>query len=210
MDALRSVASCRGLMLTTIWLGYVLAHTSKLVGMGQGYYGCHGGDDGDFDHPARLWQHSFPQNRGNNCGYRYFVVIFCAKQAYIPTFMTDGPTRKATPVEATNSAKSLAKPIKSVTWQVFDIQRLQDHVDAGRSVFVDVTASWCVTCQFNKKTVIESHAVQQWLRDDDDVIAMRADWTQPTQKLPPIWPHLGAMVSHLMFYMAPMQKMVSY
>ena len=62
------------------------------------------------------------------------------------------------------------------------MQKLQYHIDAGRLVFVDVTASWCVTCQFNKKTVIESHAIQQWLKADD-VVAMRADWTQPNAEI---------------------------
>ena len=85
-------------------------------------------------------------------------------------------------VVESNTLKSEVKSAQSVNWQPFDMQRLQYHLDAGRSVFVDVTARWCVTCQFNKKTVIESHAVQQWLKADD-VVAMRADWTQPNAEI---------------------------
>jgi thiol:disulfide interchange protein len=47
---------------------------------------------------------------------------------------------------------------------------------SGKVVFVDFTAAWCVTCQVNKRLVLESDAVQARLQRDD-VALLRADWT---------------------------------
>jgi thiol:disulfide interchange protein DsbD len=44
-------------------------------------------------------------------------------------------------------------------------------------VFVDFTAAWCVTCQYNKKTTLADAGL---LADFDarQVVLMRADWTR--------------------------------
>ncbi|MBP5858342.1 thioredoxin family protein [Marivibrio halodurans] len=65
-----------------------------------------------------------------------------------------------------------------IEWIAFDRAAIADHVAAGRTVFVDVTADWCVTCQWNKKTVVERGTVAEWL-SGPEVVAMRADWTRP-------------------------------
>lgn len=64
-------------------------------------------------------------------------------------------------------------------WVPFALPAIGDHVAAGRTVFVDVTADWCLTCQANKKLVVNRGAVAQRLRDTGSVVAMRADWTRP-------------------------------
>ena len=49
--------------------------------------------------------------------------------------------------------------------------------DAGHTVFVDFTAAWCVTCQFNKRTTLDD---RQLLADmaARQVRLLRADWTR--------------------------------
>ncbi len=65
-----------------------------------------------------------------------------------------------------------------IVWQPFDRGRIPRLVAAGKTVFVDVTADWCITCQANKKLVLEREPVRSWLRAPDTV-AMVADWTRP-------------------------------
>ncbi|NMM43533.1 hypothetical protein HH303_03525 [Rhodospirillaceae bacterium KN72] len=67
-------------------------------------------------------------------------------------------------------------------WQTFDPARIPSLVADGKTVLVDVTADWCVTCQWNKKTVLDSQSVTRWL-SDPSVVAMRADWTRPDPKI---------------------------
>ena len=65
----------------------------------------------------------------------------------------------------------------AVDWQPWSERRVQDALAAGRPVFVDFTAAWCVSCQANKKLVLERDAVVDEMRRLG-VVALRADWTQ--------------------------------
>ncbi len=67
---------------------------------------------------------------------------------------------------------------EAIAWRPFDKVALYNLVAEGHTVFVDVTAEWCVTCKANKALVIERGAVAQVLTSGK-VIAMRADWTRP-------------------------------
>ncbi|MFY8087351.1 MAG: protein-disulfide reductase DsbD family protein [Rubrivivax sp.] len=62
-------------------------------------------------------------------------------------------------------------------WQPWSEERVSTALQQGQPVFVDFTAAWCVTCQFNKRTVLSQPAVQQ-LFDSKRVLLLRADWTQ--------------------------------
>ena len=68
-------------------------------------------------------------------------------------------------------------------WTVFDEQRIYRLVAEGKTVFVDVTADWCITCQLNKRLVLSDDQVQQAF-EAGDVILMKADWTNPDPVIP--------------------------
>ena len=67
-------------------------------------------------------------------------------------------------------------------WVAFDEAAIPDLVAKDKVVFVDVTADWCITCQANKKLVIDRNPVADRLRRDG-VIAMKADWTNPDPRI---------------------------
>ena len=49
-------------------------------------------------------------------------------------------------------------------------------------VFLDITADWCATCQFNKVNVLNSTKIKK-LFEENDVFLVRADWTRPNEKV---------------------------
>lgn len=75
------------------------------------------------------------------------------------------------------TAKYWATPLADeLVWQPLDTEQLQTHVKAGKTVFVDVTADWCVTCKANKIGVLLQDPVYSALQAND-IILMKGDWT---------------------------------
>jgi len=57
---------------------------------------------------------------------------------------------------------------------------------AGKNVFVDFTAEWCVTCKVNESVAIKTDTTQQALADNNIEFVI-ADWTNPD-------PHIAALL----------------
>ncbi|MEO8024046.1 MAG: thioredoxin family protein [Polaromonas sp.] len=79
-----------------------------------------------------------------------------------------------------NVIKPLGAPsvvAASGRWLAWEPGRVDQLTAEGRSVFVDFTAAWCVTCQYNKTTTLANADV---LADVDakNVALLRADWTR--------------------------------
>jgi thiol:disulfide interchange protein DsbD len=62
-------------------------------------------------------------------------------------------------------------------WQPWSAERVAQGQAEGRTVFVDYTAAWCVTCQFNKRTTLAAADVKAAF-DAKNVLLLRADWTR--------------------------------
>jgi thiol:disulfide interchange protein DsbD len=80
---------------------------------------------------------------------------------------------------ATGVTSEVAKPsvASSEAWQDYTPQRVAQLVAAGQPVFVDFTAAWCVTCQVNKRLVLNTDTVRQAFAQGK-VALVRADWTR--------------------------------
>ena len=70
----------------------------------------------------------------------------------------------------------------ATNWVAFDRAQIARLVSQGNTVFVDVTADWCLTCKANKALVIDREPVASAL-EAPDVIAMQADWTRPDDNI---------------------------
>ncbi|MBS0185156.1 MAG: thioredoxin family protein [Proteobacteria bacterium] len=67
-------------------------------------------------------------------------------------------------------------------WIPYSSQSLENHLQKGDSVLVDVTAEWCLTCKMNKFRVFQNHTFKK-LAKEHGLILMRADWTRPNAKI---------------------------
>jgi thiol:disulfide interchange protein len=70
---------------------------------------------------------------------------------------------------------SVRTPPKS-PWKDYTPERVQQLRDMGKPVFIDFTATWCVTCQANKKLVLNTTKIQERFKALD-VTLIKADWT---------------------------------
>ena len=63
----------------------------------------------------------------------------------------------------------------------FDID-INHLVQEDKIVFLDITADWCATCQFNKINVLNSETVVKLFKENN-ISLVRADWTRPNNKI---------------------------
>ncbi|MEM7172378.1 MAG: protein-disulfide reductase DsbD domain-containing protein [Pseudomonadota bacterium] len=71
---------------------------------------------------------------------------------------------------------------ESDAWAPLDEAAIQERVAAGQIVFVDVTADWCITCQVNKKVVLDREDIAERLMAPE-VVLQRGDWTLPNDEI---------------------------
>jgi thiol:disulfide interchange protein len=82
---------------------------------------------------------------------------------------TVGPTVMEPPPQAAARADG--------SWEPWSESRVRELVAAGRPVFVDFTAAWCITCQYNKQTTLADAGLLAEMRERR-VALLRADWTR--------------------------------
>jgi suppressor for copper-sensitivity B len=88
----------------------------------------------------------------------------------------------AAPLFAPAGANDGARALDDSIWRPFDQAEIHRLVAGGKTVLVDVTADWCLTCQVNKAAVLNRDPVAGIL-ESGDVVAMKADWTRPSQEI---------------------------
>jgi thiol:disulfide interchange protein len=67
-------------------------------------------------------------------------------------------------------------------WQPFSVGALSKLRSEGKTVMVDFTADWCLTCKTNLKFAINTPGVLEVIRSND-VVPLLADWTDGSQEI---------------------------
>ena len=93
------------------------------------------------------------------------VVLFIAAVSPLPGVMHIQPS----PPEFAR-----VENITQVKWSPQTVEEMRGH---GKAIFVDFTASWCITCQVNERTSLSTAAVKQALASTN-TIYMVADSTK--------------------------------
>ncbi len=88
---------------------------------------------------------------------------------------TIGPN--VTRLQDPTPGQAVATAVEGVSWQPWSPQAQAELVAQGRPVFVDFTAAWCVTCQYNKRTTLADASVLGDMAGKN-VALLRADWTR--------------------------------
>lgn len=95
------------------------------------------------------------------------VIVLCAVAIgfVAPTELAIAPTASTTSSAIQNQ------------WQPWSPATLSQFQSQGRPVFVDFTASWCLSCQVNERVALDRPQVQQAFASAN-VVLLRADWTR--------------------------------
>jgi suppressor for copper-sensitivity B len=67
-------------------------------------------------------------------------------------------------------------------WLDFNSVNIETLIEEGNIVFVDITADWCATCQYNKINVLNSKIIEKTF-DQFDVIKIKGDWTKSNDNI---------------------------
>lgn len=109
--------------------------------------------------------------KGKGSGFKWLAAVV-ALVAITGGFLTIPGIQKS----HASSTTKMNRPSSAASWVAYDRAAIDQARAQGRSVFVDFTAAWCITCQLNKKAVLETDTVLKMFQDND-VLIMRADWT---------------------------------
>ncbi len=75
-----------------------------------------------------------------------------------------------------------AEESDGIAWIPFSAQKLADLQADGKSVFVDFTADWCITCKYNERTAINTPTIRAILAEKR-IVPMKADWTNANPEI---------------------------
>jgi len=79
----------------------------------------------------------------------------------------------------------LAGPVvvdEKIAWRSFDSALVYEALAAGRPVFMDYTADWCMNCKANERLFIETPQVREVL-ERTQIIPMKADLTVENEEI---------------------------
>ena len=95
--------------------------------------------------------------------------------------------------EAEVNAKFEARAAEQMTedgWYRYTPELIENFARAGRTVFIDATADWCLTCKANEAAVLSRPDFLQAM-DSLNVARVKADWTRETPEVAKLLKSMG-------------------
>jgi thiol:disulfide interchange protein DsbD len=86
------------------------------------------------------------------------------------------------PGKLTVASQAEVTPATQSQWEPWSASAVTRYQAQGRPVFVDFTASWCLSCQVNERVALQQPQVQQAFATAH-VALLRADWTRHDQAI---------------------------
>ena len=110
--------------------------------------------------------------------------------------LQDGPATAASASGGQNAGVSFDG------WERFSRARMDEAVAAGKPVFVDFTAAWCITCLVNERVALETPAVKKAF-EQAGVVKLKGDWTNRDTEITAVLKELGRAGVPLYLFWAP-------
>jgi thiol:disulfide interchange protein len=88
------------------------------------------------------------------------------------------------------AAAAPSSSARSGEWEPWSAETVSRYQSQGRPVFVDFTASWCLSCQVNERVALTTPEVRKAFADAN-VALLRADWTQHDEAIAQTLASLG-------------------
>lgn len=98
-----------------------------------------------------------------------------------------------------------SQSVGTAVWLPWSAPKVSKDREMGRAVFVDYTAAWCITCQVNKRLVLDDQAVIAAFKKNN-VITYRADWTSRDAEITKSLSEFGRSGVPVYVYYPPNQK----
>jgi thiol:disulfide interchange protein DsbD len=152
---------------TVIWLVWVLGQQVGLDGV-SGFLACL------LSLAWLIWALTLKGQVGRVMAALAVLVLALSIWHWGPMWtQVEAPASSEAPTLSTSSTQA-PKPGQ---WDAWSTDKVNTALKEGRPVFVDFTAAWCVSCQFNKKVTFSNTRL---LADfaSRNVLLLRADWTR--------------------------------
>jgi thiol:disulfide interchange protein len=115
----------------------------------------------------------WPGKRWAKSAAAVFVLAVAAAGFLAPNYLVIQLPGNLSPEDA----RILQIPGKNAAWQPWSADAVQSALTAGQPVFVDFTASWCLSCQVNERIALDQPKVMQAF-GEHNVVLLKADWTR--------------------------------
>ena len=111
--------------------------------------------------------------------FSFFIALF-SFWILVPKILSSAKKYSSLSEEQMASLSPVASD--EIQWIPYSAARLAELRSQGKPVFLDFTAAWCLTCQFNERTAINTPAVRTLLREHR-IVPMKADWTNANPEI---------------------------